>query len=194
MKVAGVVLAGGLSTRMGTNKALLSLQGQTLLARSQLLLTELGLSDCWISGDFDGFRCIPDQFATLGPIGGIYSCAQKLQNDCDYLLVLPVDMPYITERELRPLIVLAEQQVSGAYQKNATFPMLIKINEALLEYLYTCLVQTTEKKGRSLYRMVRTLNFIPLAESELASFDNTNTPDEWAECLTRFDQMEKEQS
>lgn len=192
MKIAGVVLAGGLSSRMGENKALLSLKGQTLLQRSCDLLNQIGLEDVNVSGDYTGFSCISDEFQSLGPIGGIYSCAKQLFNQMDYMLVLPVDMPYIAEKELRPLVALSTQNISGAYHQNATFPMLIKIDQPLLNYLYQSLVSSKEKKGRSLYKLVRQLNFAELTEDNLASFDNTNTPDEWAECLIRFESMEKE--
>ena len=187
MKIAGIVLAGGLSSRMGTNKALLSLQGNTLLTRTEALLQRLDLDKVCISGEYADFHCIADEFPQLGPIGGIYSCAKALIDDFDYMLVLPVDMPFITAAELSPLLQLTENNVSGAFHENATFPMLIQLNQKLINYLYHCLVETTEKKGRSLYRMVRTLDFTTLVESEITSFDNTNTPDEWRQCLTRFE-------
>lgn len=192
MKIAGIVLAGGLSTRMGTNKALLSLQGNTLLTRARQVLQALDLDSCWISGDFPDFPCIPDRFSALGPIGGIYSCACQLQGRSEYLLVLPVDMPYISRRELEPLLNLASEGVGGAYYDHATFPVLIKIDQRLLDYLHNSLVNSTEKRGRSLYRMVRQLDFVCLSEEQPASFDNTNTPDEWQSCLTRFEHMNKE--
>ncbi len=192
MKIAGIVLAGGLSTRMGTNKAMLSLQGDTMLTRTRRALQALDLDSCWISGDYPDHPCIPDQFSELGPIGGIYSCARQLQGQCDYLLVLPVDMPYISSRELRPLLSLASDNVAGAYYEHATFPVLIKIDHSLMDYLHNCLVNATEKRGRSLYRMVRRLDFVCLTEEQPASFDNTNTPDEWQSCLTRFEHKNKE--
>lgn len=191
MKIAGIVLAGGLSTRMGTNKALLSLQGDTLLSRARHVLQSLDLDSCWISGDYPELPCIPDRFSALGPIGGIYSCACQLQEQSDYLLVLPVDMPYISHRELQPLLNLTSEGVGGAYYDHATFPVLIKLDQPLLDYLHNCLVNSTEKRGRSLYRMVRQLDFVCLAEDQSASFDNTNTPDEWLSCLTRFEHMEE---
>lgn len=190
MKIAGIVLAGGLSTRMGTNKALLSLQGDTMLNRARRVLQSLEIDSCWISGDYPDLPCIPDRFSALGPIGGIYSCARQLQGKSDYLLVLPVDMPYITEQELQPLLNLVSEGVAGAYYDHATFPMLIRVDQHLLDYLHNCLVNSTEKRGRSLYRMVRKLDFVCLTEEQPACFDNTNTLDEWQSCLTRFEQKD----
>ena len=53
-KIAGIVLAGGKSSRMGQNKALLSYRGQPLIEHMQRLIGQAGLQDVYISGDVPG--------------------------------------------------------------------------------------------------------------------------------------------
>ena len=86
----GVVLAGGMSRRMGVDKALLPFQGSTLLQHQVELLRPL-CSRVLVSGDYAGFDCVPDATERCGPLGGIYSIAQLHPNAA--LLVIPIDMP-----------------------------------------------------------------------------------------------------
>ena len=72
-KVIGMVLAGGLSSRMGSDKALSPYHGQTLLQHQAALLAIAGLKVV-VSGDYEGFDCIPDRVVRCGPLGGIYLC------------------------------------------------------------------------------------------------------------------------
>jgi len=76
----GVVLAGGLSSRMGQDKAQLKRQqkatspsensAHSMLDFSKQLLADAGIKDIVISGDN---HQIPDRVAHAGPVGGIYS-------------------------------------------------------------------------------------------------------------------------
>lgn len=70
--ILGLVLAGGQSTRFGSDKALAELDGQSLLARAVATLS--GLCDkVVIAGRSAGpAECIPDwPRAHMGPLGGI---------------------------------------------------------------------------------------------------------------------------
>ena len=96
MKIAGIILAGGLSTRMAQDKATLLLGKKTLLARNVSLLSALNLNDVFVSGDYQGFQCIQDLHTSLGPIGGLHACVEMLFNDFDALFVIPVDMPLLS--------------------------------------------------------------------------------------------------
>ncbi len=58
--VAGIVLAGGRSSRMGANKALLSYHGQPLYLHMQGILRASGLEQVYISGDVPEVECVPD--------------------------------------------------------------------------------------------------------------------------------------
>jgi len=78
VKIAGIVLAGGQSSRMGQDKAKLTIEDHTLLSRAVNLLQSSGFEDCYVSGDYQGFNCILDTQSELGPIAGIAACATKL--------------------------------------------------------------------------------------------------------------------
>ena len=72
-----IVLAGGKSSRMGENKALLTFEGEPLLARIGNCLEDLG-HEVYIAGkkaEYDVFPYpqIADIYPNKGPLGGIYS-------------------------------------------------------------------------------------------------------------------------
>ena len=52
--IAGVVLTGGRSSRMGQNKALLDYQGKPLIEHMMEILKTTGIKEIFISGDVDG--------------------------------------------------------------------------------------------------------------------------------------------
>lgn len=119
----GVVLAGGLSSRMGHDKAGITLHGDgtpNLLARTSDLLSALGL-EVWISGrrsvlQADGTQAkyfyFEDKVPGLGPLGGI-STAMELAagRPC---LVLSCDMPFMDRETLERLIRCRQNRRSGS--------------------------------------------------------------------------------
>lgn len=119
----GFVLAGGHSTRMGRDKALLELNGRPLVALAVEKLRGLGL-DAKICGaradaatELARFaEVIPDNFAGCGPVAGIEA---GLAVGGDALsLFLAVDMPLVPVEFLRWMMERA--QTSGAV---ATIPV-----------------------------------------------------------------------
>lgn len=72
MSVLGLVLAGGQSTRFGSDKALAEFDGQSLLARAVAALSAM-CDNVVIAGRSEGpAQCIPDwPRAGMGPLGGI---------------------------------------------------------------------------------------------------------------------------
>jgi len=106
MKLLGVILAGGKSTRMKQDKALLKLQSESLLHQQFVLLeTLLGEGNVLVSGDRPDFPHIKDLSPGLGPIEGLRAICHHLVNQ-GYersLLVIPVDMPFMSIEGLRLL-------------------------------------------------------------------------------------------
>jgi len=201
VKIAGVVLAGGQSLRMGQDKATLTIEQRTLLERSVNLLQNVGFEDCFVSGHYDDFDCIIDQQAGLGPIAGIEACAKQLYRDYDAIFIIPVDMPLLAVQDCRNLLQYfltlntTNDKLTippGVYYQQTTFPMLLTLNEPLLDYLAE-VVTTTHKKHRSLYRLLETLDIkgFNQKEADTFRFENTNTPEQWQRCLTMLRTMQQ---
>ena len=92
------ILAGGNSTRMGRNKALLEFESKTFLTR---IIEEFKDHEIIISGSYDGEYNIPgikevsDENKDYGPVEGI---RQILNNSSEeYVFICACDMPFIKE-------------------------------------------------------------------------------------------------
>jgi len=190
VKIAGVVLAGGLSTRMGEDKAQLRIKQQSLLTRSVELLCSVGLDKVFVSGNYPNYDCITDTYPQLGPLSGIHACAGALSEDYDALFILPVDMPLLTDHECRFLIEKFSGLTQGVYYQDARFPMILPLNQLLKDYLSEILT-SQHKKQRSLYRLLTACEATPISYSaEIAyRFENTNTPEQWKTCLAVHQQL-----
>lgn len=104
--ISGFILAGGKSSRMGTDKALLIFQNESLLKR-MIRLIEPFCDTIAISGknaDYADFNVemIPDLFSGFGPIAGIYSSLHD--SSYDWNLIVSVDVPFVNEELIRYLI------------------------------------------------------------------------------------------
>ena len=113
--VSAFILAGGRSTRMGTEKAFIMLDGHTLLARA-LKVAKALTADVRIVGDtakFGGFAPVAeDVFRDCGPLGGIHAALRASQAELN--LILAVDMPFVTPDWLRFLIARARESKAMA--------------------------------------------------------------------------------
>lgn len=116
----GFVLAGGKSSRMGTNmganidKAFLEFGGQTLLDRALNVLGTV-CDRVAIVGDPAKFancgsaKCesvVADIFSGCGPLGGIH--AALMHSPAELNLMLAVDMPFVSAELLALLFAAAE--------------------------------------------------------------------------------------
>lgn len=100
--LAGFVLAGGRSTRMGQDKALLPLNGVPLIQRAVRKLRKLTSQVCILGSrpELSPFApLVPDLRERCGPLGGMEAALSH--TSCDWSLVLPVDMPFLPAALLR---------------------------------------------------------------------------------------------
>ncbi|PKG39305.1 molybdenum cofactor guanylyltransferase [Psychromonas sp. Urea-02u-13] len=192
MNVAGIVLAGGLSSRMGRDKAQLLLAEQTLLTRNVALLSTLKLSDVFVSGQYKDFQCIEDVNPLLGPIGGLDACVNTLFSEYDALFVIPVDMPLLGLEECQFLLNAFATYPQGVFYAQATFPMILPLTKQLKEYLTEALA-SPHNRQRSLYRLLKILKLQPInVQAENSHrFQNSNTPQEWTDCLATYHALPK---
>ena len=93
---AGFVLAGGASSRMGTDKALVPLAGMPLIQRSLAILREAGLKASIAGARFPIANIAPvveDTAPDLGPLAGV--CAALASTSEQWAVFLSVDLPLI---------------------------------------------------------------------------------------------------
>src|SRR5437762_14123443 len=96
LNLTAFVLAGGKSTRMGQDKALLDWHGQTLLEHMVNLLRKVADQVHVV-----GRAPLPDRLPGLGPLSGIATGLQASKTDAN--LFVAVDLPHLTEDFLKYL-------------------------------------------------------------------------------------------
>jgi molybdopterin-guanine dinucleotide biosynthesis protein A len=108
--VSAFILAGGKSTRMGADKALVTLDGRTLLARA-LDRARSVTSDVRLVGNAEKFAVfapvVEDVFQECGPLGGIHAALRA--STAELNLILAVDVPFVSSQFLQFLIKRARE-------------------------------------------------------------------------------------
>ncbi len=104
--ISGFILAGGKSSRLGTDKALLLVQDEPLMIRMKKLIDPF-CKTVEISGysiDYDLFKInmVPDLFPGCGPISGIFSTLKHSLTEWN--LLVSVDTPFINKELIQFLI------------------------------------------------------------------------------------------
>lgn len=105
-EVSGFVLAGGESSRMGRNKALLELDGVPLVVRVTRLVAAV-VGTAAVIGQPEtytalGLRAIRDDWPGAGPLGGIATALRA--SESEWNLIVACDLPYLTRPWLEYLI------------------------------------------------------------------------------------------
>ena len=130
-EASGFVLAGGRSSRMGRDKALLGFAGRPLIAWAVALLREAGL-DTSISGerpDLAGFApVIVDRVSQQGPLGGVCAALESMSGE--WGVFVTVDVPllpasllsYLVERARATGAAVTLVSVGGEAE---TFPAVV---------------------------------------------------------------------
>lgn len=108
--VSLIILAGGKSLRMGTNKAHLDWHAMRFIDVLVEKGKQLGFGEIILSGNgetISGCRNVPDLLPSRGPLGGMYS--SFLASSFENAMVVPVDCPGISNQTL---ISLAQMHLS----------------------------------------------------------------------------------
>lgn len=112
--IAGVILSGGLSRRMGTNKALLKIDNKTLIEilyeRISSIFEKIVISTN-SPEDYDFLKLdkIKDVYPNLGPLSGIHSTLSKL--DVEKIFVVSCDNPFITSSLINHLLKIETDEL-----------------------------------------------------------------------------------
>jgi molybdopterin-guanine dinucleotide biosynthesis protein A len=189
--VAAFILAGGKSTRMGTDKAFLPFKGRTLLSRA--LETAHAITDAvYIVGDtakFTGLgQIISDTFLDSGPLGGIH--AALAAHKVEFNLVLAVDLPLVSGDLLTYLLQQARESnaVVTVPRVNGLFQPLCAVYKRDFADPAEQALRAANYKIDPLFRSVET-RIISDSELQQAGFSdhlftNVNTAEEYRSLFT----------
>lgn len=169
---AGIVLAGGKSSRMGRDKADLMLGDKSMLSICQQLLVDAGAKEIVVSRNKG--EGVKDVYTGLGPLGGIYSAIVNLSADA--VIILPVDMPLLRLQDLSQLFETGHQQGVPVYFKDCFLPLYLPLNVEVEHYLAAQLKSEGNLKVRGL---IEHFNGVSITPQSLDVLVNTNTPQQW---------------
>ncbi len=188
MKVAadGLVLAGGFSRRMGTNKSQLPYNASTTLVQhaSDTLQTSIS-GTVWISRPFTwgtlGDSDLPDSVGNQGPLQGIL--AGLTRTDHEWMAVLAVDCPNVPP-ELFDILYGArgaKDQVLVPRCGNVSQPLAALWSKELASHIVRSLHAHQFKVQTLLNRIAAHYVLVPDPEWLV----NLNTPQDWEHWIAR---------
>lgn len=105
MKISAVLLAGGESRRMGSDKATILFRGKPLWQIQLELLQKLEPAEIFVSARTNPIwrpadvQFVPDDAPSRGPLSGLAASLAKMRTA--HLLALAVDMPFMTQEYLK---------------------------------------------------------------------------------------------
>ncbi|MBV9711891.1 MAG: molybdenum cofactor guanylyltransferase [Ktedonobacteraceae bacterium] len=196
--VAGIILCGGSSRRMGRDKALLSIPGReplTFIAYLTEVLTPFCSEVVLVTRDEDQavqytkhlavqkvnlVRIVNDKVPSAGPLMGLYSGLSTLQ--VSHALVTAVDMPFVQKDMLAFLLSYPLDEALLVPVVDGVPQVLLAIYpRTILPMLAACL-HDGRRDLRSLLEVVP-VHYIAETQlrnvdSQLRSFVNINTPDD----------------
>jgi len=184
-----VIQAGGQSSRMGQDKALMPCLGRPLIARQRELLT--GLADELLVTTnhptdyaFLGLPLHTDLLPGLGPLGGLYTALSAAQRPL--VAVIACDMPFVLAALLRAqcdLLLSEDVDVVIPCSRDGMEPLhAVYRRDACLAAVRAAL-DAGERKMTAWLSLVRsrvmTADEVSRVDPEFRSFINVNSPEEF---------------
>lgn len=184
--VTAVILAGGKSSRMKSNKALLPYSGELFIERIHRQLTALFSEVILVTNTPEYYpflpcRMVPDEFPGLGSLAGIH--AGLKHSKTGHIFVVACDMPYLNSELMRRMISQAQDadvvipESDGGYE-----PLHAVYSKNCLPAMEKALHDGKSKIVDCLdWQRVTVLSKDEIAgiDPEFLSFRNINTPEEY---------------
>jgi molybdenum cofactor guanylyltransferase len=193
--IPGVILAGGRSSRMGRNKALADLGGESLLSRIKARIAPQ-VAVLALNADLDwpqpaGLRLIPDTIPDkAGPLAGVLAALRDTAANhpqATHVLTVPIDSPFFPmDLAVRLATSLeAAKQIAIASSAGRDHPVFGLWPVAISDDLESWILTDEKRRVREFLarHAVRRVDF-GMIETALGPFDpffNINRPEDLAE-------------
>jgi len=185
--VEGFILAGGASSRMGTDKARLLIGDESFVQRIGRQLSKV-TPKVSVVGKMDPtgltFPVVQDVHEDWGALGGLHAALAACE--AQWALVVACDLPYVTAALFNRLLLLAMgfDAVAPVQKDGRRQPLCAVYRVAACLPRAEALIKTGERKPVALLQSVTTrwLEFSEVEDLTGANrfFDNINTPQDYA--------------
>jgi molybdopterin-guanine dinucleotide biosynthesis protein A len=181
----GVVLTGGLSTRMGTDKAFVVPDdgGPVLVERARRALADAGAREIIAVGGNGGrlrsmgFTTVPDRVPGRGPLGGLISGLRA--SVCDVVVVLSCDLPAIDRPTVTELVrCLARRPDAGAAVPIFEGRYQVLVGAYRRRTAAPALESAFRRGERSIRRALEGITIAPVARVRGASLMDLDRPED----------------
>jgi molybdopterin-guanine dinucleotide biosynthesis protein A len=206
VSVAGLILAGGESSRMGVDKGLLEIAGVPMIVRAARLVESVTGAPAVVVGTPEkyrglGLRTIADDWPGCGPLGGIATALRA--SDAEWNLIVACDLPYLTREWLEYLLQRgrdsAEEAVVAmnltAANKRGAEPLCAMYHKGCAPSIRRALERGVRKVTDGLAEL-RVEMMEPAKWKDFDSdgllFKNVNTPADYEEAKAKFARRAKQ--
>ena len=183
LDIEGVILAGGASRRMGSDKAKLIVEGQSIGERVVQELMRRCHKVTALGGEpISGADCIPDATPQAGPIAALAGFVPTAEN----VFVASCDLPRFTHEVIEDLTKkIGDSQAAIPVLNGRAQPLCALYRADAFERL-----RSQHKDGEArIMRWVDGLDavFVPADEQHWGrQITNVNTPEEWEAALKKL--------
>lgn len=187
-----LILAGGKSSRMGKNKAELSIGDETFLEHMIKKGLSMGFPEILVSGGkeqpaekklLEKVKIVPDVLKDRGPLGGLYASFLEAENPACF--AVSVDVPLISPKTIQSLVKAHKRNRGEATllcHGEEIEPLIGVYNTRNTEALY----ELIREKPASVFSYLRKTGYHTVELTEpLDSISNINTPEEYARLKLR---------
>lgn len=207
LRVTGIILAGGYSRRMGSDKALLELEGQPVIARIAAELTQITDNVLIASGEeqreeysFLQYPLVVDHYPGCGPLAGLHAaiCASITE----WNLVTACDLPFVTANFMHHMMdVLMHNVGTNISTSTAAVSAIVAVSstgrvQPLFGLYHKDVLPSLEsvlsRQELRVMKWLEGLNVIYVSEAEVAespdslsSLLNMNTLDDYNTTISR---------
>lgn len=192
IQATGIINAGGKSSRMGTNKALLTINGKTVIEQIADELKKVVSSIIIVTNSFEqyeflGLPMVEDKWKGMGPLAGIHAGLSASETDKN--LVVACDMPFVSSDLGKVLIdFLDEYQAAVPNISGQLHPLFAAYRKDVREEINRSL----ENEQLRIRQFLQNVNAKIITEADLkelkfpyeaSQFFNMNHPEEFEEAI-----------
>ncbi|APE04725.1 hypothetical protein CW735_01960 [Alteromonas sp. MB-3u-76] len=191
----GFILAGGRSSRMGQDKATVTVAGRSMLQTARDVMNHTQVHRHIVVGG--RFADVHENTTGLGPGRAICELVTHSYSHClesedyltqsqaveEYALFIPVDMPFLQPKNLTTLIQLSQQHQCAYFYEQYYLPLVIPISASNSNTLSELVMQKPSPSVRNVINAVGAS--AAKYRGDEKEFANINSPAELAEVLIR---------